>query len=273
MDQLLDRLERWLQTAYDYAPRLIMALVVLILGWIVITWVVGTVSRMMRKRNVDVEIQPFLRSLLSVLLKVLLIFSVAEMVGIRTASFIALLAAAGFAIGMALQGSLGHFAAGVMILAFKPYRIGDIVEINGKKGKVREIRIFNTIMVNPLNETIIIPNGVAISNVIVNFSAVGNIRVDLFARIPYEENFERVRQAILERANAHPKVLADPVASVGIEQFGSHAVEVGVFLFCKPNDYWDVYYDAHEIMKQALGKSGVKMAYAEGIGHGPINPE
>ena len=272
MDTLIQKLESWMNMALDFAPRIVMALLVLIIGWWIIGRVMRVISRQMERRNLDSEIRPFLKSLISVLLKVLLLFSIAEMVGIRTASFLAMLAALGFAIGMALQGSLGNFAAGIMILAFKPYKLGDIIQIQDYKGKVTEIQIFNTVMVTPLNRTVIVPNGVAISNVIVNDSSVGNVRVDLYASMPYDEDFAKVRDGVLALVEGHSKILKEPVASVGIESFDSHNIQFGVFVFCKPGDYWDVFYDVHEIMKKALGKHGVKMAYAEGIDQGAISP-
>ena len=266
----MGNLDFYINQALDFAPTLALAILVLIIGWRIIKWVGNMLDAFMQKRDMDEAIRPFLVSLVSILLKVLLLFSIAEMIGIKTASFIAIFAAAGFAIGMALQGSLGNFAAGVMILFFKPYKLGDIIEVADVKGKVTSIQIFNTILLTPKNETVIIPNSTAIGDKIINFSTAGNTRVDLYTHMPYEEDFSKVRKTIMELVDAHPKILKDPAASVDIEMYDSHNVQIGVFAFCKPDDYWTVFYDLNNSIKPALGKQGIKVAYSEGVELGKI---
>jgi len=256
--------------AVSYAPKLLLAIVVLIIGLIVLSRFKSMVKNMMIKANWDRDLVPFLSSMLDVLLKALLFLTVAEIIGIKTASFLALLAAAGFAIGMALQGSLGNFASGVMVLIFKPYKTGDLIEIADSRGWVKEIQIFNTILRTATNQTVIVPNGLATSGKIINHSTNGFIRVDLFNAIPYDEDFIKVEKAILEEVALIPEVLKDPEASVGIEEFDSHNIKIGTFLHAKPEHYWDVYYKAHIAIKNALGKNDVKMAYSEGIELGSI---
>jgi len=192
------------------------------------------------------------------------------MVGIKTTSFVAILAAAGFAIGMALQGSLGNFASGVLILLFRPYAVGDLIEVEGKKGWVQEIQIFNTIIKTVTNQNVIIPNSKLTSDTIINHSSNGFIRVDLSFAVPYEENFDHVEQAILNEAVKIEHVLNDPSPSVGIDEFDSHNIKVGLYLHAKPEHYWNVFYDANLAIKQALGKNNIKMAYSEGIELGTI---
>jgi len=263
-----------LQTLIDYAleygPGVLKAIVVLIIGFWVIARVVKLLKQVMLKNNMDNDLIPFLTSLTSVLLKVLLIFSVAEMVGIKTTSFVAMLAAAGFAIGMALQGSLGNFASGVLLLLFKPYKSGDLVEIDGNKGWVSGIEIFNTTLRTATNQNVIIPNSKATGDTVINHSSNGFIRVDLFFAMPYEENFEKVKEAILADVTKLEGVLVDPAASVAIQSFESHNINVGVFLHCKPEDYWKVYYAANNQIKASLGQNNFQMAYSEGIELGKI---
>ncbi len=266
----MDKLGRYVDLAIDFAPKLALALIVLIVGFYIIGKIIKFVNDKLIASNFDKSLAPFLTSVLSVLLKVLLLFSVAEMVGIKTTSFVALLAAAGFAIGMALQGSLGNFASGVLLLLFRPYVVGDLIEVDGQKGWVKEIQIFNTIVKTVTNQNAIIPNSKLTSDTIINHSSNGNIRVDLFFSIPYEEHFDHVEKAVLEELKNVPHILTDPAASLGIEEFESHNIKVGLFMNTDPAHYWDVYYAANLAIKRALGKNNIKMAYSEGIELGPI---
>lgn len=263
-------LDRIMNGVWEYGPKIIMAIVILLVG----LWLIGKFSqffnKMLNKNGVDADLVPFLTSLVSVLLKVLLLFSVAEMVGIKTTSFVAMLAAAGFAIGMALQGSLGNFASGVLVLLFKPYKTGDLIEIADQKGWVQEIQIFNTTLKTATNQNVIVPNGQATGGTIINHSSNGFIRVDLFFAMPYEEDFDKVRDAVIQDVSKISDVMSDPAPKVAIQSFDSHNINVGVFLHCKPEAYWDVFYNANNQIKSTLGQNGFKMAYSEGIELGKI---
>lgn len=266
----MEKLDRYIELALDFAPRLALAIIVLIIGFYIINRLVKLMKNQLFDANFDESLAPFLTSLLSVLLKVLLLFSVAEMVGIKTTSFVAILAAAGFAIGMALQGSLGNFASGVLILMFKPYKVNDLIEVDGQKGWVKEIQIFNTVIQTVTNQNVIIPNSKLTSDTITNHSSNGHVRVDLSFAVPYEENYDHVEQAILNEVKGIDHVLVDPAPSVGIDEFDSHNIRMGLFLNCQPEHYWSVFYAANLAIKKALGKNGIKMAYSEGIELGPI---
>ncbi len=261
--------KRIIDAALDYSPNLLLALVVLAVG----LWIIGKIKNRLKKaiaKKFEEDLVPVLTSLIIVLLKVLLFFSVAELVGIKTTSFVALLAAAGFAIGMALQGSLSNFASGVLVLLFKPYKVGDLIELEDSRGWVEEIQIFNTILKTVTNQKIIIPNAKATDGKIINHSANGYIRLDLFNAIPYQEDFNRAEEAILNEIKGIPGILDKPEPSVGIEEFDSHNIKIGTFLFVEPENYWDVYYDVHKAIKIALGKNHIQMAYSEGVELGPI---
>jgi len=266
----MEKLERYIDLAIDFAPKLALAIIVLIVGFYIINRIIKFVKNRLFDAQFDESLAPFLTSILSVLLKVLLLFSVAEMVGIKTTSFVAILAAAGFAIGMALHGSLGNFASGVLILLFKPFKVADLIEVDGKKGWVKEIQIFNTIIKSVNNQNVIIPNSKLTSDTITNHSSNGYIRVDLSFAVPYEENFDHVEQAILNEVVSIDHVLKDPAPSVGIDEFDSHNIKVGLYLHAKPEYYWNVFYDANMAIKRALGKNNIKMAYSEGIELGTI---
>ena len=227
MENLNGYLQQFTSMIIEYAPKLGLALLVLLVGLRVINRLVDFVSMMMEKNGLNEDIRPFLSSIISVGLKLLLIFSVAGIIGIETTSFVAVLAAAGFAVGMALQGSLSNFASGVMILIFRPYKVKDLIQIEETQGHVDEIQIFNTIITTLDNRTVIIPNTMAISGIIVNLSARKYLRVDLNVTMPYAEDFPKVEAIIMEAVKNTPKVLADPAPFVGIESFDSHNIVLG----------------------------------------------
>ena len=263
-------LQQLTEMVIEYAPRLFLAALVLFIGMRIINRLVDFVTTMMDKNGLSEDIRPFLSSVMSVGLKLLLIFSVAGIIGIETTSFVAVLAAAGFAVGMALQGSLSNFASGVMILTFRPYRVGDLIQIDGTEGHVREIQIFNTVMITLDNRTIIVPNSMAISGIIINLSARKHLRVDLNVTMPYAEDFPKVEAIMLEALKATPKVLEEPAPFVGIETFDSHSIVLAVRPYCNTEDYWDVYFEANRNIKKALGENNIKVAYSEGVELGKI---
>ena len=245
----------------EWAPKLVGAIVVLLIG----LWIVGGITNMIRKgmerSGLDKDVVPFLTSMVSVILKVLLLLSVAGMVGIETTSFVALIGMAGLAIGMALQRTLGHFAAGVMVLIFKPYRVGDLVDLQGQLGHVDEIQIFNTVLTSLDNKKIIVPNGIATSGIMTNLSTNETLRVDLTVAMPYEEDFDKVQGLIMDAVKATPKVLSDPAPTVEILKFDAHNIQLAVRPHATTADYWDVYFGTYKNVKAALGNAGIKVAY------------
>lgn len=261
MESLIEKSELLLENLVAWAPKLVGAVLVLIIGLWIITRIVKMVAKAMEKAGLDREIVPFLSSLVSVILKVMLILSVAGIVGIETTSFIALIGMAGLAIGMALQGTLGHFASGVMILIFKPYKIGDLVDLQGQLGHVQEIQVFNTIINTLDNKRVIIPNGIATSGIMTNLSTNKNLRVDLNVAMPYEEDFDKVRTIIMDALKSTPKVISGIEPTVEIEKFAEHNVLLAVRPYATVKDYWDVYFGAYKNIKAALGKHNIKVAY------------
>jgi small conductance mechanosensitive channel len=255
---------------WAYAPKIVLAILILIIGFWVIRRIINLIEKALDRSGVGPEIKPFLGSLISVGLKVLLIFSVAGILGIETTSFVAVLAALGFAVGMALQGSLSNFAAGVMILIFRPYKVHDLVTIEGESGHVKAIQIFNTIIITLDNRTIIIPNSTAIGGIITNLSAQQTLRLDLKVTMPYAEDFPKVQTIILEAIKSTPKVLETPEPFVGIETFDSHSIVLTVRPYANTEDYWDVYFEANKNIKQALSNHNIQVAYSEGVELGPI---
>lgn len=250
--------------------RVLGAIVVLIVGFWLIKRLVRLTDRIMERSNFSAQLRPFFRSLVNIGLRLLLIFSVISIVGIDVSSFVAIFAAAGFAIGIALQGSLENFAAGVLILFFRPYRIGDLISLHDQMGYVEEIQLFNTLIRTLDNKQVIMPNRMASGEVITNYSTKPYLRVDLEITMPYVESFPRVEQVILAALKDVPGVLAEPAPTVGILTFDSHNVVLAVRPFCEPDVYWDVYFGTTRALKAAFNQADIQVAYSEGIELGTI---
>jgi len=259
MDLITNNLGGLIDGLLAWAPKLLGAILVLIIGLWIINKIVGMISKAMEKSGLDRDVIPFLTSMMSVIFKVMLVLSVAGMVGIETTSFVALIGMA--AIGMALQGTLGHFASGVLILIFKPYRVGDLVDIQGQVGTVKEIQVFNTIIDSLENKKVIIPNGIATSGIMTNLSATEHLRVDLNIAMPYEEDFDKVQGIVMDALKNTPHVLNSPEPVVEIEKFNEHNILLAVRPFAKCENYWDVYFGSYKNIKAALGNANIKVAY------------
>lgn len=243
-----------------WAPKILAGIFVLIIGFWIVGWIVGLIGKSMDRASMDKDLQPFLKSMVSVLLKVLVVITAAGVVGIEVTAFAALLAAGGLAIGMALQGTLGHFAAGVMILIFKPYRVGDLVDLQGQVGHVNEIQVFNTVLTSLDHKKVIIPNGIATSGIMTNLSTEGKLRVDLNVAMPYEEDFDKV-QAIISKALDKVKTKLPDTPTIEIEKFDANNVLLAVRPYASPEAYWDVYFQSYKEIKKAFGEAGIEVAY------------
>lgn len=260
MDQLLN-LESLGTTLTNYLPTIAGAILTLIIGFWIIGWVTRMVKNVMAKRGIDETIRPFLASLISVGLKIMLLLSVAGIFGVETTSFVAIFGAMAFAIGMALQGSLGHFASGVMLLIFKPYRVGDLVDLGGNIGVVEEIQIFNTVLRTPDNKKIIVPNGVVTSGVITNISGQGEIRVDMTYGIGYPDDIDQAKKVFKDVAMNCPQVIKDKPVDVFVSELGDSSVNFVVRPWCKSEHYWDVYFYMHENIKKQLDANNIGIPY------------
>lgn len=260
MDSLnLDLSALW-NTLLSWAPKLVAAILVLMIGFWIANFISKMIGKSLKKSNFDEDIIPFLKSLVSVLLKILVVISAAGVVGIEITAFAALLAGAGLAIGAAMSGTLGHFASGIMILIFKPYRVGDLVDIQDTVGTVSEIQVFNTIIDSLDNKKVIIPNGIATSGIMTNLTANGKLRVDLNVAMPYEEDFDKVQGIIKEALKNVPNTLADE-PTIEIEKFDENNVLLAVRPYATDEHYWDVYFNSYREIKKAFGAAGITVAY------------
>jgi len=208
----------------------------------------------------------FLCSLVNAFLKVLLLVTVASMVGIATTSFIAILGAASLAVGLALQGSLSNFAGGVLILLFKPFKVGDFIESDGVKGTVQSISVLNTVLTTPTGNSAILPNGTVANNKVINFSMQATRRVDLTVGIGYDEDVTLAKKVITEALVAMPNVLQEPAPFVGVVGFGDSSVDLVVRPTALSEHYWDVYYQANEAIKKALDDNNIEIPYPHQVG-------
>lgn len=246
-------LERIANIGMEYGPRLIGAIIVLILGFWVANAITKATVRMMEKREVDASLIPFLKNLISILLKVLVIISVLGMVGIQMTSFIAILAAAGLAVGMALSGTLQNFAGGVMILILRPFKVGDFIQAQGYMGTVKEISIFHTILNTPDKKVIIIPNGPLSTGPLTNFSREPQRRVDWTFGMAYGDDMENFKKAIGEFINEDERILKDPEPFIGLSELAESSVNFAVRVWVKAEDYWSVHFNMNEKVYKRFG--------------------
>lgn len=246
---------------YGIAKTAIFAIITLVIGFIVIKWIMSFAKKVLANKGVDKDLRPFLASILDTGLKIALLITVAGMFGVNTASFIAVLGAMTFAIGMALQGSLGHFAAGVMILLFKPYRTGDLVDIQGFVGVVDEIQIFNTVLLTPDNKKVILPNGTITSGPITNISGQGEIKVVMSYGIGYPDDIDKARATIQKVADECPHVIHEKPVDIFVEALGDSSVNFAVRPWAKSEHYWDVFFYMHENVKKAFDKNNIGIPY------------
>lgn len=226
--------------------KILFALLVLIVGRWIVRRLNKLLNRILIKREVEASLTTFVRSLVSITLNLLLIIVIIGILGIETSSFIALFASAGVAVGMALSGTLQNFAGGVMILLFKPFRVGDFIEAQGQSGTVREIQIFNTILTTADNKVIIIPNGGLSTGLMKNYSKEATRRVDWEFGIAYGDDYTKAKEVLSRLLDAETRVLKDPAYFIALTSLGESSVNIVVRAWVNAPDYWGVYFDMNE---------------------------
>ncbi len=257
--RIREHADRLIALAIEYAPKLLLALFTLFVGLWVIRAITGMVKKALGHRRLDPTLAPFLAGVIAWVLKIVLLISVASMIGIQTTSFVAILGAAGLAVGLALQGSLANFAGGMLILIFRPYKAGDLIESQGHIGVVREIQIFTTTLVSSDNRRIIIPNGSLSNGIIKNHSAEGIMRVDLTVSVSYAADLAKAKTALLDLVKRNPHVLTDPSPVVAVSELADGAVHLVIRPSTTPEHYWDVYFDTLERIPGVLAGAGVPL--------------
>lgn len=263
----IDEISGWPELAMDYAmiylPKLAVALVILIIGLILIKVLLGGMKKMFKLKNFDTTLESFLLSFTGILLKIILGITVISTLGVQMTTFVALLGAAGLAIGMALSGTLQNFAGGVMLLIFRHYKVGDWVEMQGYSGTVKEIQIFNTILKTPDNKTIIIPNSPISTDSLVNYSTEPKRRVDFTLGIGYDDDIDAAKKVILDVIKADERVHKDPEPFIAVAELADSSVNFTLRVWVNSGDYWGVYWDNLEAFKKALDANGISIPYPQ----------
>ncbi len=261
MQEFLDYL---IGLAKTHGPDLILAIVTLVVGLWIIRIITRAVSRLMKKRNVDPSLQPFFRSLLNVGLKAMLVVSVLSMVGVAVTSFVAILGAAGLAVGLALSGTLQNFAGGVVILILKPFKVGDYIEAAGHSGSVKEIQIFHTILTTPDNIRIILPNGPVSTGAVKNYTAEDLRRVDITFGIGYGDDIDKARAIIRDILEKDGRILSEPAEPfIGLKEMADSSINLVMRAWAKREDYWNIYFAVMEEVKKRFDAEGIEIPFPQ----------
>lgn len=246
-----------------YGLKVVAAIAVLIVGRWVSKGLTGFTEKIMNKRQVDPTIVSFVANLIYIALLIFVVLAALGQLGIQTTSFIAVIGAAGLAIGLALQGSLSNFAAGFLMIIFRPFKVGDFIEGAGVAGTVEKIQIFTTQLKTPDNKTIIIPNAKLSGDNIVNFSAKGTRRVDMVFGIGYGDDMDKARKIITDVIDNDPRVLKDPPPKIAVLALGDSSVDFAVRPWVKVPDYWDLWFDVTETIKKRFDAEGVSIPFPQ----------
>ncbi len=258
--EVLTRLYEYLA---QYGLKIVGAILLLLVGRWVAKLVSGLISKALTKAKVDATLVPFIENLAYAGLLVFVVIAALAQLGVQTASVVAVLGAAGLAVGLALQGSLANFASGVLLLVFKPFRVGDFVEIAGSKGTVQAIHVFNTVINSPDNVRIIVPNGSVTGGSILNYTINGTRRVDLVVSVSYDDDLRQARRVIESVLAGEARILQEPAPQVAVSEMADSSVNFVVRPWVKVADYWDVYFALTERLKTALEENGITIPFPQ----------
>ena len=260
MEQIIDKIYEW---AALYGTKVIGAIVILALGRILVGVFARLFRRLLEKGKADVTLTRFLVSLTRIALMTFVVIAALGTLGVQTASFVAIIGAAGLAIGFALQGSLSNFASGVMLIIFRPIKRDDLVEVAGKLGVVKEIHIFNTILRTVDNKRVIVPNSKVTGDIIVNYSAEGILRVDMEFGISYGDHIPKAKEILENILASDPRVLKEPAYTVAVKELGESSVNFVVRPYVKVEDYWDVYFSVTEKVKMSFDEQRISIPFPQ----------
>jgi len=263
-EELMETVLQWLlQEGINIGKAILMALIIFVVG----KWIAGAIKNKLRstmeKRNVDPALISFGTSIIYYVLMIAVVLAAVQQVGFQTTSLVAVLGAAGLAVGLALQGSLSNFASGVLIIMFRPFKIGDFIDAGGQAGVVQEIGVLVTIMKTPDNKKIIQPNSAIMSGAIVNVTANDTRRVDMTVGVSYSDDLDKVQNIILDVLNADSRVLQDPAPQVVVAEMADSSVNFNVRPWCATGDYWGVFFDFQKTIKQRLDQEGVSIPFPQ----------
>lgn len=256
-------IQKLIDLGISAGKNILMAIVVYIVGRFIVSMINKLVANMLERRKVEVTIQTFLKSLINILLMILLVVSVVSALGINTTSFAALLASAGVAIGMALSGNLQNLAGGLIILLFKPYKVGDWIEAQGTSGSVSEIQIFHTILTTADNKVVYIPNGSLSSGIVTNYSRKETRRIEWVIGIDYGEDVNKVEGIVRNMLAADERILKDPAPFIALHALASSSVNITIRVWVASSNYWDVYFQVQKQIYEEFNKQGVNFPFPQ----------
>ncbi|HDI3133296.1 TPA: small-conductance mechanosensitive channel MscS [Vibrio cholerae] len=262
-----NQVNTWLTNNSDlliqYGVNVISAILILFIGNLVVKGVAGSVANVLKKKEMDKAVVEFIHGLVRYTLFIIVLIAALSRIGVQTASVVAVIGAAGLAVGLALQGSLSNFAAGVLIVAFRPFKSGDYVEIGGVAGSVDSIQIFQTVLKSPDNKMVVVPNSAVIGGAITNYSRHETRRVDMVIGVSYQSDLQKTKRVLRETLEKDPRILKDPDMTIGVLTLADSSINFVVRPWCKTSDYWAVYFDSMQAIKEALDANGIEIPFPQ----------
>ncbi|HHI5410914.1 TPA: small-conductance mechanosensitive channel MscS [Vibrio metoecus] len=262
-----NQVNTWLTNNSDllvqYGVNVISAILILFIGNLVVKAVAGSVANVLKKKEMDKAVVEFIHGLVRYTLFIIVLIAALSRIGVQTASVVAVIGAAGLAVGLALQGSLSNFAAGVLIVAFRPFKSGDYVEIGGVAGSVDSIQIFQTVLKSPDNKMVVVPNSAVIGGAITNYSRHETRRVDMVIGVSYKSDLQKTKRVLRETLEKDPRILKDPDMTIGVLTLADSSINFVVRPWCKTSDYWAVYFDSMQAIKEALDANGIEIPFPQ----------
>lgn len=262
-----NQVNTWLTNNSDlliqYGVNVISAILILFIGNLVVKGVAGSVANVLKKKEMDKAVVDFIHGLVRYTLFIIVLIAALSRIGVQTASVVAVIGAAGLAVGLALQGSLSNFAAGVLIVAFRPFKSGDYVEIGGVAGSVDSIQISQTVLKSPDNKMVVVPNSAVIGGAITNYSRHETRRVDMVIGVSYKSDLQKTKRVLRETLEKDPRILKDPDMTIGVLTLADSSINFVVRPWCKTSDYWAVYFDSMQAIKEALDANGIEIPFPQ----------
>ena len=256
-------LELAIQYGIEYGIKIVSAVAIFIIGRWIVKKISGFMEKLMKKGGVDATLSAFIMNMINILLMVVVVLAAVTELGVNTTSFIAILGAAGLAIGLSLQGILGNIGSGVILILFRPFQVGDTISAAGETGTVESITLFNTVLLTPDNKVILAPNSAVAAGNIVNFSKQEERRVDFVFGIGYDDDLKLAKATLQEIIDADDRILKDPASFIGVGELGDSSVNFTVRVWVKAADYWGVYFDTNEKVKLTFDEKGISMPYPQ----------
>lgn len=262
-----NQVNTWLTNNSDlliqYGVNVISAILILFIGNLVVKGVAGSVANVLKKKEMDKAVVDFIHGLVRYTLFIIVLIAALSRIGVQTASVVAVIGAAGLAVGLALQGSLSNFAVGVLIVAFRPFKSGDYVEIGGVAALVDSIQIFQTVLKSPDNKMVVVPNSAVIGGAITNYSRHETRRVDMVIGVSYKSDLQKTKRVLRETLEKDPRILKDPDMTIGVLTLADSSINFVVRPWCKTSDYWAVYFDSMQAIKEALDANGIEIPFPQ----------